>query len=284
MPVVGQMFGHIAFFLLGAMHQQSGAGLDQHAWWNAIDRTQLFGGHAHLFGDIFGLHGARRQPSGPRRQAGARARLQVVFKHGGVVPRQQDLGGTRRQNHRAVHGRVEGLEVFQADVGQFGGHLHIDVFVDRDALEKRVVLNQWQDGFKGLRLGNDVFHRLQFGYIKPRFVRHAQIAVGQGLALGPVACQCTAYTAFTPVVSRQGQVPIAEHVVELLQVVQRSAGGFQHIPALVSEQILFEVEVFARRRHELPHACGFGSRDGLRVEGRLNEGEQRQLGGHFAAL
>ena len=147
-----------------------------------------------------------------------------------------------------------------------------------------MVLNQWQDGFKRLGLGNDVFHRLQLGHIKPRLVGHAQVAVSQGFALGPVAGQCAAYTAFSPVVSSQGQMPITEHVVELLQVVQRSARGFQHIAALVTEQILFEVEVFARSRHELPHACGFGTGDGLGVEGRFDEGKQCQLGGHFAAL
>src|SRR2546429_5410080 len=39
---------------------------------------------------------------------------------------------------------------------------------------------------------------------------------------------------------RSGQVPVAEHVVELLQVVQRGARGGQHVAAVVAEGVLLE--------------------------------------------
>ena len=137
-------------------------------------------------------------------------RLQVGLKHRGVVPGQQDLRRACRQNHGAIHGRVQSLEVFQAHVGQFGGYGHVDVPFDGHALEVRVVLDQRQLGLEGFGLGHDVFDRLQFGHVVARFVGHAQVAVGQGQALRLVASQRPAHAAFTPVVSGQGQVPVAK--------------------------------------------------------------------------
>jgi hypothetical protein len=210
--------------------------------------------------------------------------LQVGFKHRGVVPGQQNFRCAGCQNHRAIHGRVQGFEVFQAHIGEFGGHRHVDVAFNGDTLEEGVVLDERQLGVEGLGLGNDVFDRLQLGYVKARFVGHAQVAVGQRQTLRFVARQRTAHTAFAPVVGGQGQMPVAKHGVELLQVIECSTGGLQHIAAFVPEQVLFQIEILARGWHELPHACGLGARHGLRVEGRLDEGQQGQLHGHFPAL
>ncbi len=77
-------------------------------------------------------------------------------------------------------------------------------------------------------------------------------------------------------------MPVAKHVVQLLQVVQRGTRGGQHIAPVVAQHVLLEVEVGARRRHELPHARCFGAGDGLRVEGTFDVGQQCQLGGHVA--
>jgi hypothetical protein len=52
--------------------------------------------------------------------------------------------------------------------------------------------------------------------------------------------------AFAPVVGGQRQVPVAKHAVQLLQVVQRGAGGGQHVAAVVAEGVLLELEVLAR--------------------------------------
>ena len=133
-------------------------------------------------------------------------------------------------------------------------------------------------------MGHDVFDRLQFGHVVARFVWHAQVAVGQWQPLRLVARQRTAHAAFAPVVGGQGQVPVAEHGVQLLQVIECRTGGLQHVAALVPGEVLFQVEIFACSRHELPHARSLGAGHGLWVEGRLDEGQQGQLSGHLAPL
>jgi hypothetical protein len=80
--------------------------------------------------------------------------------------------------------------------------------------------------------------------------------------------------AFAPVVGGQGQVPVAEHAVELLQVVQRCTGGGQHVAPVVTKRVLLEVEVGAGGGHELPHAGSLGAGDGLGVEGALDKGSR----------
>ena len=79
-------------------------------------------------------------------------------------------------------------------------------------------------------------------------------------------------------------MPIAKHAVQLLQVVQGSPGGLDHTAAFITEDVLFQVKVFACGGHELPHACRFGGRHGFRVERRLNERQQGQFSRHVAPL
>ena len=179
---------------------------------------------------------------------------------------------------------VEGLEVFQPDLGQASRHLHVHVPVDVHAFEIRVVVNQGQLHIEQLGLRHDVLDRLQLGHVITCFVGHLQVGVTQGQAACLVARQGAADAAFAPVVGGQGQMPVVEHAVEFLQVVQRRPGRFEHITPLVAKQVLLEVEVLARRRHELPHARRLGAGDRLRVEGRLDEGQQGQFGGHVAAF
>ena len=86
--------------------------------------------------------------------------FEVALEYGGVVPGQQDAGCARRHDDRAVHGRVQRLEVFDAHVGQLGGQLDVDVTRDQHGLEVGVVFDQRQLGAVTLRVGHDVFHRL----------------------------------------------------------------------------------------------------------------------------
>jgi hypothetical protein len=79
-------------------------------------------------------------------------------------------------------------------------------------------------------------------------------------------------------------MPVAEHAVQLGQIVERGTGGSQHVAPVVAEHVLLEREVLAGRRDELPHARGLGGGHGLRVERALDEGQQRELGRHVAAL
>ena len=147
-----------------------------------------------------------------------------------------------------------------------------------------MVGDQRQLGAEAVRVGHDVLHRLQLGYVQARLGRHVQLGVAGAQAQALVAGDGPAHAALAPVVGGQGQVPVAEHAIELLQVVQRRARGGEHVAPVVAEGVLLEVEVGARGGHELPHAGGLGAGDGLRIEGAFDVRQQRQLGRHAAAL
>ena len=282
--MVGQMLCDVVVQPAFAGHQQGGTGGDHHPQGNAVDRAQQLDRHVQLLGHLFGFHGAGGLPSGPGGQRPFVMGLQIALEGGGIVPRQQNLGRACGQDHGPVHGGVERLEVLQVHTREFDGDRHIDVPVDGHAFEIRVVLNQGQLGVEGLGLGHDVFHRLQLRHVIPRLVGHVQVAVGQRFAQGFVAGQCPAHTAFPPVVGGQGQMPITKHAVEFLQVIQGRAGRFQHVAPVISEQVLLQIEILARGGHELPHAGRLGAGNRLRIEGRLDEGQQSQFGGHFSAF
>ena len=141
-----------------------------------------------------------------------------------------------------------------------------------------------QHDVKALRIAHDVFQRLELGHIPARFLGHAQVQIAHAQALVLVFCPGALHAALAPVVGRQRQVPIAEHAVQLFQVIQRSARGGQHIAPVIAEGVLAQLEIGARGRHELPHASGLGTGDGTGVVGTLDERQQRQLRGHAAAL
>jgi hypothetical protein len=137
-----------------------------------------------------------------------------------------------------------------------------------------VVLQRRQVDRELLGVGHDVLDGLQLGHVVARLRRHAQALVVGRQAGRLVALDGLLHAAFAPVVGGQGQLPVVEHAVELLQVVQRGAGGGQHVAPVIAEHVLLEVEGLAGGRHELPHAGGLGRGDGMRVEGAFDEGQQ----------
>ena len=77
-------------------------------------------------------------------------------------------------------------------------------------------------------------------------------------------------------------MPVTKHAVQALQVVQRCFGGCQHVAPVVAEGVLFELEVGAGGRHELPHTRGLDAGDCLRVKRAFDVRQQRQFGRHAA--
>ena len=134
------------------------------------------------------------------------------------------------------------------------------------------------------RVADDVLERLQLGHVLARFLRHVQLFVAGAAARSDVAVDGTLHIAFAPVVGRQGQVPVAEHGVQALQVVHCCPGGAQHVAAVIQEAVLGQFVLLARAGNELPHAGSLGTAHGLRVEGAFHERQQGQFGRHAAAL
>ena len=278
------MAGHVVACFCRARHQQSRTRLDQHAWRDVVDAAQGFFAHADTPGCIADAQGAWRGPGGPAGELPFGVSLEVALKHLCVVPGQQDVRRAGCKNYRAVCRGIQRLEVGQFNIGQSGGQCNVNVAGDLHLLEVRVILDHWQFSPKGLRVGNDIFDSLQFGYIHPRFVGHAQIGVTGAQSLLLVSGDCPADAAFAPVVGSQRQVPVAKHAVQLLQVVQRGAGRGQHIAPVIAEGVLFQVKILAGGWHELPHAGRLCAGHSLWVEGAFNVGQQGQFCRHVAAL
>ena len=144
LAVVCDLNGHIALDFVAARHQQRRAALDHHARRDVVGLPQFVLRHACLFGGIRGSHGRRRNPHCPAGQLRAIAFVQVALEYCRLIPRQQNLRISRREDHRAVDGWIERLEVVHRHLRQFGGHRHIDIAGNVDGLKERVVLDQRQ--------------------------------------------------------------------------------------------------------------------------------------------
>ena len=79
-------------------------------------------------------------------------------------------------------------------------------------------------------------------------------------------------------------MPVAEHVVQRLQVVERGVGRGEDVAPAVVPEVLVEVVVPAGRGDELPQPRSVGARVRHRVVRALDHRQERELGGHPAAL
>src|SRR5690606_34725787 len=82
------------------------------------------------------------------------------------------------------------------------------------------------------------------------------------------------------VVARDGELPVAEHVVELEEVAGGGARGSLRVEALVELAGDGEAGGAARGGDELPHPAGTGPAVRVRVERALDHGEVLQLVRH----
>src|SRR5690606_34047030 len=88
--------------------------------------------------------------------------------------------------------------------------------------------------------------------------------------------------ALAGIVGGQGQLPVGEAVVQLLQVVQCGIGGGDHVAPAVVPPGLLQAVVAAGGRNELPDARSPSGRVGERLVGALDHRQQRQLHRHAA--
>ena len=70
-------------------------------------------------------------------------------------------------------------------------------------------------------------------------------------------------------------MPVAEHAVERLQVLGGGARRLFRLGPLVDVPVVLQAVFERRAAHELPHALGLRARQGVRLEGALN---QRNIG------
>ena len=79
-------------------------------------------------------------------------------------------------------------------------------------------------------------------------------------------------------------MPVIEFLVQLLQVIQRGAGGGKHVAATVIPPVLLQPVAFACGGHELPYAYRACARIGDRVVCAFDHRQQRHLHRHVALV
>ena len=155
--------------------------------------------------------------------------------------------------------RIQRLEIFYFYIGKLRRKCNIDVPAQLHLLKIRMIFNQRQLSAKALRVRNDIFHRLQLGHVEPCFGWHVEVDVADAQTCFLVTGNGPADASFAPVVSRKGEVPVAEHAVKFLQIVKCCAGRSQHVAAVIAKNVLLERKVFSGCWHELPHARCLGA-------------------------
>ncbi|TXG87576.1 MAG: hypothetical protein E6R15_13185, partial [Zoogloea sp.] len=210
--------------------------------------------------------------------------LQVNQESLDLVGRDNQRHGAAGRQHRALVARVEGQDLVHRGFRQTrrGGQVEGNPALDGD--EVGPVGNAGQAEPEEFGLRNDVLEGLQLGHVVTRLARHVEVLVLGGQARRAVLGHRPAHRAFAPVVGSQGQVPVAVHLVDGLQVVEGRVGGGDHVAPLIDPPVLLELVVLAGGRNELPQAGGLGRRQGHRIEGALHHRQQRELGGHAAPL
>ncbi len=88
--------------------------------------------------------------------------------------------------------------------------------------------------------------------------------------------------ALAPVVRGEREIPVAEHVMQARQVIERRARRREHVAPLVLPHVALQVERAPRGRHELPHPRRLRHGQRLRVVRRFDERQQREFGRHVA--
>ena len=193
--------------------------------------------------------------------------MQIGLERLDFVGRQNEDRTIGARDHRPVVRGVQGDEILDRHLGQAGGHLDIDVARLDNRAEVGGVGHVRQAHRKQFGTHDNVLDRLQLGHIAGGLGRHAQTGVVGRLTLGTRLLDRARDRAFAPVVRCQRELPVAEHGVERLQVVERGGGRGKDVAAVVAPPVLLQIEALAGRRNELPHAGGLGRRNRARVVG-----------------
>ncbi len=179
---------------------------------------------------------------------------------------------------------IERHEFIHRDVGQFGGHLDIDMLRGGDGGEIGFIGNLAQHQAKMCRIADDVLDREQLGHIVARLARHPEVRViGRFVMLAIVGLRAR-HAIFAPIVGGQSQFPVAELVMQFLQIIQCAIGRADDVATAVVPPVLLHAEVLAGGGDELPDAGSAGDRIGARVECAFDHRQQCDLGRHAAAI
>ena len=125
-------------------------------------------------------------------------------------------------------------------------------------------------------VGHDVVGGNESGHVASRFTGQVRVYLPIVL-LAACTVDGLADVGRAAVVGGNDQIPVAENLVEVAQVVGGGIAGLDGVAALVDQRVHLQTVLLARSEHELPKTGSPHTRHGLRVEGRLDDGQVLQL-------
>ena len=201
------------------------------------------------------------------------------------VDRQQQRVRPLRRRRPAVERGVEFEEFVRGHAGEFGSELQVDLVLDVDPREVRVVRDRAELEAEQGGVAHHALHRQELRHIGARLGGQPQVPESDRLAGGEVVAHGAADAALAAVVAGDGEQPVAlELIVQVLQVIERGAGRFDDIASSVVPPGLGQSEAVAGAGDELPEPRGASARIGEGLEGALDHRQQRELHRHAALV
>ena len=187
-------------------------------------------------------------------------------------------------DHRPIVRRIERHEFLERHFRELGGELHVDLRRHLHGGEIRRVRNGSEGQAERLRALDDVLDRLQLGQIVARLRRHLEAQVVGGLSVPAVLLDRARHGALAPVVGGERELPIAELVVQLLQIIERAVGRSDDIAPGIEPPVLLQTIELAGARYELPDTGCAAARERHGVVRAFDHGQQRDFERHAAFL
>ena len=154
----------------------------------------------------------------------------------------------------------------------------------RDHGEVGLVRDRVEVDAVGLGLAMMFFSACSLGTYCARLARHPQAGIVGRLLQLLVLLDGARHRVLAPVVGGEGEVPVAVHLVDVRQVVERGVGRGDDVAPAVVPPVLLQLVALAGAGDELPEAGSMRARVGHRVERALDHRQQRQLGRQAALL
>ena len=283
---IGRLRRNVRLLVGIGAHEDRGIGQYAPPLGDAVDVAKLVLGHAGRLG-----HGSERFAvlqlvGGPARKrlAAVHPACEIVDELVDLVCGKQHHIVVRGHDHRQLEARIELSELLEGHAGKLGRRLGVDVARLRHGDEEGLVAHVGQLHAVPGRVGHNALDGLELGHVVGRFIGHAQMLVIRRALSRLLAANGALHASFAPIVGGERQMPVVEHAVEIFEIVECGASAFKHVAPVVAPEILLERIVRARRRHELPEACGLGARERFGLEGAFDKRQQRQLRRHAAVF
>ena len=201
--------------------------------------------HAVLLGDRLEALALLRVIGLPRDERLLVELLQVLVEDVHLVGGEHDARRHRSADQRAAEAGVQRDELIDRHVGELRRELHVDVAQLRVGREVRLVRDRVEHDAERLGVADDVLQRLELRQVVSRLERHAEMRIVSGLGCAAVLRDRARHRVLAPVVRGEGELPVAVHLIEVLEVVERGVGRIDDVAPAVVPPVLLQLPALA---------------------------------------